>query len=183
MELSSFQLWWAAREGLARLAKGARIVFRGGREFRRREGFEEKGCFQEPVLLAADAAAAPGPVHDVEVFGPVATLLPYDDVAEAFAGVRLGGGGLVAAIHSDDRGLLRRALVELCGHHGRLYLGTRSLAGLSPGPGTALPELLHGGPGRAGGGAELGGLRALHLYTQLVAVEGYAPMLRKVAGP
>jgi oxepin-CoA hydrolase/3-oxo-5,6-dehydrosuberyl-CoA semialdehyde dehydrogenase len=86
--------------------------------------------------------------------------------------VRRGGGGLVASVYTDDRDFLAESVRGLASHHGRLYLGSAKVAAQLPGPGTALPQLLHGGPGRAGGGEELGGLRGMALYMQRTALEG-----------
>src|SRR5262249_3973313 len=83
-----------------------------------------------------------------------------------------GGGGLVCSLYSDDRACLGAAVGLLAPHHGRIYVGSAKVAGQTPGPGTALPQLLHGGPGRAGGGEELGGLHGLGLYLQRTALEG-----------
>src|SRR5262249_50764338 len=132
--------------------------------------------FVAPVLFAArDAAAAP--IHEREVFGPVSTLLTVDGAAATGALVRRGGGGLVASIYSDDRAFLGAMVGEIAPYHGRLYLGSAKVAGQTAGPGTALPQLNHGGPGRAGDGAELGGLAGLRIYMQRVALSGDRALL------
>lgn len=132
-----------------------------------------KGCFLSPVLLKARDPARAKVVHEHEVFGPVSTLLAYDgSPAAAAALVRRGEGSLVASVFSDARAFVRELVLEIGPWHGRLYLGSEPMAPYSPGPGTALPHLLHGGPGRAGGGGELGALRGLALYQQCVALEG-----------
>jgi oxepin-CoA hydrolase/3-oxo-5,6-dehydrosuberyl-CoA semialdehyde dehydrogenase len=167
----------AVRAGLAALEKDARVVFRGEPTFACRAGFAGKGYFQAPVLLEVAPGAAADAVHEVEVFGPVATVIPYRDAAEAVAGVRRGGGGLVASVYSDDRAFLKEAVRGIAASHGRVFVGSKKVAGAAAGPGTALPQLQHGGPGRAGGGSELGGLRGLHFYMQRVALQGYGPLL------
>ncbi len=132
-----------------------------------------KGFFFGPVLLKARDSARATLVHQHEVFGPVSTLLVYDGSAEAAALlVRKGEGSLVASVFSDDRAFVRELVLAIGPWHGRLYLGSEAMAPYSPGPGTALPATLHGGPGRAGGGEELGQLRGLALYQQRVALEG-----------
>lgn len=181
--LASEEALESVRSGLSRLEESARVVARGSADFVRGRGAPDRGLFHEPVLLEAGSADTPGAVHEVEVFGPVQTLLPYGELDEAFAGVALGGGSLVTAVYGDDREALAVSVERLGPHTGRLYLGTRHLAGRSPGPGTALPTLVHGGPGRAGDGLELGDLRGLWLYTRLVALEGYAPLLGRLSEP
>ena len=93
-----------------------------------------------------------------------------------------GHGGLVSSVYSEDSGLHRRLVLGLAPYHGRVFLGSAKIAEQSPGPGTVLPQLVHGGPGRAGGGEELGGLRGLAFYMQRVALEGSRPVIEKVAG-
>jgi hypothetical protein len=113
----------------------------------------------------------------------VATLLPYDGTAaEAAAIVALGGGMLVTSAYSDDSAWLAEFLARTGAASGRLYLGSREAAAEAPGSGVALPHLLHGGPGRAGGGAELGGLRGLELYLQRVALQGNRALVESLAG-
>ena len=132
-----------------------------------------KGFFFGPVLLKARDSARATLVHQHEVFGPVSTLLAYDGSAQAAAAlVRKGDGSLVASVFSDERAFVRELVLAIGPWHGRLYLGSEAMAPYSPGPGTALPATLHGGPGRAGGGEELGQLRGLALYQQRVALEG-----------
>jgi oxepin-CoA hydrolase/3-oxo-5,6-dehydrosuberyl-CoA semialdehyde dehydrogenase len=139
------------------------------------------GFFVGPVLRRARDAGA-SEIHDREVFGPAATLIGYRDLDEAWRLVALGGGGLVASVYSDDRDTLGAAALELAPYHGRLYLGSQKMAAQSPGPGTVLPQLSHGGPGRAGGGEELGGLRGLGIYQQRVALQGDKSILKSIAG-
>jgi oxepin-CoA hydrolase/3-oxo-5,6-dehydrosuberyl-CoA semialdehyde dehydrogenase len=88
----------------------------------------------------------------------------------------------VCSVYSDDRAWLGAVIGELAAHHGRIYVGSAKVAGQTPGPGTALPQLLHGGPGRAGGGEELGGLRGLALYMQRIALEGDKALIEATLG-
>jgi oxepin-CoA hydrolase/3-oxo-5,6-dehydrosuberyl-CoA semialdehyde dehydrogenase len=128
---------------------------------------------------ASDAGALP----DREIFGPVATVAPYGGSGgDAGAIVARGGGCLVSSAYSDDRDWVSAFVAAAAPYAGRLYLGSAKMAAQSPGPGTALPALLHGGPGRAGGGEELGGERGLHLYMQRCALEGDASVLKALAG-
>jgi oxepin-CoA hydrolase/3-oxo-5,6-dehydrosuberyl-CoA semialdehyde dehydrogenase len=140
------------------------------------------GCFLAPTLLVARDAHA-GVFHDEEVFGPVASVLPVaGDADEAAALVARGGGGLVASVYSDDRELPGRLALALAPWSGRVYLAGRRVAEQGSGPGLVLPALVHGGPGRAGGGEELGGLRGLGLYMQRTAVQGFRSVLEGAFG-
>jgi len=135
-----------------------------------------------PTLLQASDLSAPA-VHADEVFGPVATLIPYSgkpsEVAEA---VQLGQGGLVSSVYSDDKKFVGGVLTGIAPYNGRLHLGSAKMAEESPGPGTTLPPLVHGGPGRAGGGEELGGNRSLAFYMQRTAIQGDKVMLDRILG-
>jgi 3,4-dehydroadipyl-CoA semialdehyde dehydrogenase len=155
------------REGVGRL---------GGRHaFGSLAPAASKGYFLSPILIE-DAGEV---VHEREVFGPVACLLRYKDNPADL--VARGNGGLVCSIYSDDQEFIERMVIALAPHHGRLFLGHPKIE-LSPGPGTVLPQLVHGGPGRAGGGEELGGLRGLSFYLQRVALEGSRPVIQKLLG-
>lgn len=147
------------------------------------EGVEAgKGFFISPVLVEFAAGAAAWAAHAHEVFAPVASLLPYSgDAAEAAAIVARGNGGLVSSLYSDDAGWIEATVFGIAPGNGRIYLGHPKIE-LSPGPGTVLPQLVHGGPGRAGGGEELGGARALAFYMQRVALEGSRPVIQKLLG-
>jgi oxepin-CoA hydrolase/3-oxo-5,6-dehydrosuberyl-CoA semialdehyde dehydrogenase len=111
----------------------------------------------------------------------VATILPYDGTAEAAAAlVARGEGCLVSSVYGDDRAWLGDAVRALAPWNGRLYVGTAKVADAAPGSGVALPFLVHGGPGRAGGGEELGGMRGLELYQQRTAVAGNRALLERM---
>jgi oxepin-CoA hydrolase/3-oxo-5,6-dehydrosuberyl-CoA semialdehyde dehydrogenase len=154
-----------AREGVERL--GGRIAFGGiGKVL-------EKGFFISPVLVDEPGSVA----HEREVFGPIASLIAYD--ADPAAIVTRGNGGLVCSIYSEDQEFLETTVAEVAPFHGRIYLGHPKIE-LSPGPGTVLPQLVHGGPGRAGGGEELGGPRGLAFYMQRTALEGSRPVIAKI---
>lgn len=125
-----------------------------------------------PVVLRLRDGARADAVHRVEVFGPVVTLLPYASWEDAADGCRAGGGSLVTSVFSEDRDLLGRFVLAVAAWNGRvLTVSGRALAE-STGHGTVMPQLLHGGPGRAGGGEELGGLRALRPFLNRCAVQG-----------
>jgi 3,4-dehydroadipyl-CoA semialdehyde dehydrogenase len=137
-----------------------------------------------PTLLGMPEPERASAVHDVEVFGPVATLMPYRDLTQAFQLMRRGGGSLVASVYGADPGVLLAAAVELADSHGRVHVVSPEVAETQTGHGNVMPHSLHGGPGRAGGGEELGGLRALGLYHRRAAVQAEAGLLdRLVATP
>jgi oxepin-CoA hydrolase/3-oxo-5,6-dehydrosuberyl-CoA semialdehyde dehydrogenase len=136
-----------------------------------------KGFFVPPTLFVQEAPAAAKSVHAHEIFGPAATVMPYASVEEAIDLVRRGGGGLVASVYTDDRAVLASLVQGLGSAHGRIVAVSAKVADQIPGPGTVLPHSIHGGPGRAGGGEELGGARGLAFYSQRVAVQGDRALL------
>ena len=133
-----------------------------------------------PTLLGARTADAAPAVHDLEVFGPVATLVAYRDEPHAFDLVARGGGSLVCSLYGSDDGALADAAVELAPAHGRIHIVTASVETQQTGHGNVMPHSLHGGPGRAGGGEELGGLRALGFYHRRTAVQADATLLDRL---
>jgi oxepin-CoA hydrolase/3-oxo-5,6-dehydrosuberyl-CoA semialdehyde dehydrogenase len=164
------------REGVGKLAAEGKTAFGSA------AAYAGKGFFISPVLVefARDALAAS--VHAREVFGPVACLLAYSGkAADAAAIVARGNGGLVSSVYSEDADFLEEIVAGIAPYHGRIFLGHPKIE-MSPGPGTVLPQLVHGGPGRAGGGEELGGARGLAFYMQRVALEGSRPVIQKLTG-
>ena len=125
-----------------------------------------------PVLLGCEQPQQAQRLHAVEVFGPVATLMPYDHIDEAYAMIRRGEGSLVCSVYSEDPLFTAQAAAELASSHGRVHAISPDVAALHSGHGNVMPMSLHGGPGRAGGGEELGGLRALNFYHRRSAVQG-----------
>ncbi len=170
--------------GVARLREQAQLVLGSGERIDGKANEPGRGFFFGPTLLFAQNAAAASLVHEHEVFGPVATLMPYAGSAEVAAAlVARGGGSLVSSVYSNDFEFLHRFIAQGGGsHNGRLYIGSEKVAGQLPGSGTALPQVLHGGPGRAGGGHELGGLSGLELYMQRLAVTGDKVLVQRLAG-
>jgi 3,4-dehydroadipyl-CoA semialdehyde dehydrogenase len=164
--------------GIERLTRAGAKVATGGKASADPIGVAKgKGFFVDPTLLEVASIDAVADVHAIEVFGPCATLIPYEHAAELVAGVRRGGGGLVASLYSDDKAFSREVVLGIASSHGRLVLGSEKIAASAVPPGTVLPNLVHGGPGRAGGGEELGGLRGLKLYLQRTAIQGYGPFV------
>jgi len=167
--------------GVKKLAEAADIVFGTGERIDGKGAEAGKGWFFGPVLLRAKEARAAKVVHEHEVFGPVATLLPYDgSAAEAAELVGLAEGSLVTSVYSNSSEFLEEFVFEAGAYNGRIYIGTEKMAPLGMGSGIALPQSLHGGPGRAGGGEELGDLRGLGLYTQRLAVQGDRKILETI---
>jgi oxepin-CoA hydrolase/3-oxo-5,6-dehydrosuberyl-CoA semialdehyde dehydrogenase len=170
------------RAGIAKLRAEGESVFGGDGKVEAIGVPSGKGYFVSPVLLRADPEKATA-VHSHEVFGPVSTLLPYDGkAATAAAHFRRGGGTLVVSAYGDDRDTLGQLAIALAPYTGRIFLGSGKLSGQSTPPGTVLPQLIHGGPGRAGGGEELGGLRGLSFYLQRTAIQGDKPILDGITG-
>jgi 3,4-dehydroadipyl-CoA semialdehyde dehydrogenase len=171
-----------ALSGIAELAQSAKIVL-GGQRTNGVGAPAGKGFFVEPTLLRADDARNAGAVHSREVFAPVATLLPYDGTAaDAAAIVALGGGTLVTSAYTDDAAWAGDFVARGGGGTGRIYLGSEGSVADAPGSGAALPQTLHGGPGRAGGGEELGGMVGVKLYLQRVAVQGTKTLVDGLVG-
>lgn len=131
---------------------------------------DRTGAFLSPLLVRCDDTARPEP-HDVEAFGPVSTVLPYDGVDDVVELLARGQGSLVASVVSHDTDFARELLLGAGAHHGRMLLLDRVSAQESTGHGTPMPQLVHGGPGRAGGGEEEGGLRAVLHHLQRTAVQ------------
>ncbi|MFF7110041.1 phenylacetic acid degradation bifunctional protein PaaZ [Pseudomonas sichuanensis] len=141
-----------------------------------------EGAFFAPTLLLARDPHAEGGAHDIEAFGPISTLMAYDDLDEALALAARGKGSLVATLVTADRRVAAKAIPAAAAWHGRLLVLDSEAAKESTGHGSPLPQLKHGGPGRAGGGEELGGLRAVKHYLQRAAVQGSPSMLMAVTG-
>jgi oxepin-CoA hydrolase/3-oxo-5,6-dehydrosuberyl-CoA semialdehyde dehydrogenase len=172
-----------AVSGVARLAEEAEIVLGNGKRIDGVGSPEGRGYFFGPTLLCVRDGHAATAVHRHEVFGPVATLVPYDGTArDAATLVARGEGSLVTSLYSDDPGFVGEYLVHGGSTSGRLYVGSEKVAGQLPGSGLALPQVLHGGPGRAGGGEELAAERGLSLYRQRVALTGDKTMIERVLG-
>jgi 3,4-dehydroadipyl-CoA semialdehyde dehydrogenase len=141
----------------------------------------ELACCVGPTLLGVRDADDADRVHNTEVFGPVATLLPYRDTAHALALVRRGQGSLVASLYGSDPTSLGAAALELADSHGRVHVISPDVGQLHTGHGNVMPQSLHGGPGRAGGGEELGGLRALGFYHRRSAVQASSAVLANLS--
>ena len=162
----------AAFEGLAKLGSESEVIFGGQEGFTPVDADPAVACFVKPTLLFCDKGLAAQYVHDVEVFGPVATVVPYNNVDELIAMVRRGKGSLVASVYSGDADFCGKVIPAIADMHGRIMVVDASVGPNHTGHGNVMPSCLHGGPGRAGGGEELGGLRALGLYHLRLVVQG-----------
>ncbi|HUR11755.1 MAG TPA: phenylacetic acid degradation bifunctional protein PaaZ [Flavitalea sp.] len=131
-----------------------------------------KGAFMSPLLLRNESPFRDDVVHSVEAFGPVSTIMPYKDLEEAASLSRKGKGSLVCSIVTSNDKKARDFVFGAATHHGRILILNASCAKESTGHGSPLPQLIHGGPGRAGGGEEMGGVRGVYHYMQRVAVQG-----------
>jgi oxepin-CoA hydrolase/3-oxo-5,6-dehydrosuberyl-CoA semialdehyde dehydrogenase len=144
-------------------------------------GVVEDGAFMSPVLLSwADAEAEE--VHSLEAFGPVSSVIGYSDIDDAVRLAARGGGSLVASVCTNDPEVARQLVTGIAAHHGRVLMLNREDARSSTGHGSPLPHLVHGGPGRAGGGEELGGIRSVLHHMQRTAIQGSPNMLTAVTG-
>lgn len=140
----------------------------------------ESGCFVAPtVVVCMDPDNAESP-HDVEAFGPVNTLMPYRDTAHAIALTKRGRGSLVGSLVTNDDDLAREVVLGTASHHGRLLVLNPDCASESTGHGSPMPHLVHGGPGRAGGGEEMGGIRGVKHYMQTTAIQGSPTTLTRI---
>jgi 3,4-dehydroadipyl-CoA semialdehyde dehydrogenase len=167
-------------EGIRKLKAQAEFAY-WPEDFSPMDANLEKGAFVPPTLLKARSGSDAAIVNELEVFGPVATVVPYRDKENAFELARRGGGSLAASVFSNDTAFLAEAGVALGTTHGRLLLVDPSIGDSHTGHGIVLPSLMHGGPGRAGGGEELGGLHGLWFYHQRVAMQGSAATLASLA--
>jgi len=171
------------RSGIDQLTAAARVVWRAPVHTAPVAAPAGKGFFQAPVLFRAEERAGIAAVHAREVFGPVATVISYDGTAaSAIALVRQGEGGLVSSLYTNDRAFTEETLLGLAPHHGRVFIAGDAVVEHATQPGMVLPLLVHGGPGRAGGGEELGGRRGLAFYMQRTAVQASRTFLETWLG-
>lgn len=166
---------------VAKLAQDNAFVYGENLSINPIDANAENGAFMSPVLLRAlDPYSSSA--HDVEAFGPVSTLIPYTDTEQAIELAALGRGSLAGSIISNDPAVARDLTIGAAAYHGRLMILNAECAGESTGHGSVLPHLVHGGPGRAGGSEELGGVRGVKHYMQRTAIQGSPDMLTAVTG-
>ena len=160
------------RDRVAELSSQADIVYGGKSDFDLIDADAGKGSFFMPTLLHCEKPLTSTAVHSVEAFGPVSTVLPYEGLDEAIELSRLGEGSLAGSIVTNDDSVARELILGTAAYHGRMLVINRQCADESTGHGSPLPHLVHGGPGRAGGGEEMGGVRGVLHYMQRTAVQG-----------
>ncbi|GIT91541.1 bifunctional aldehyde dehydrogenase/enoyl-CoA hydratase [Jannaschia pagri] len=141
---------------------------------------EAPGAFLQPMLFHCADPDAAARLHDTEAFGPVSTVMPYRDMDHAIALANRGQGSLVASVITHDPAVAQQAVQGMAAWHGRLYFNNRDSMGEATGHGSPMPHMVHGGPGRAGGGEELGGVRGVLHYMQRTAVQGSPTLLQAI---
>jgi len=160
------------KERVLELATEAEIIYGDLENFELTAANKEQGAFLAPILLFNDAPFEKQKVHHVEAFGPVSTIMPYKNMEEAIQLAQMGKGSLVSSIATYDDELAREFVYGAASHHGRILIINRDSAKESTGHGSPMPLLSHGGPGRAGGGEEMGGMRGVMHYLQRTAIQG-----------
>ncbi len=169
-------------ERIKALQAEAELVCGGGTVSELKGADAERGAFVAPTLLYCRDPRAARAVHSVEAFGPVCTLLPYRDLDEGISLANRGGGSLVSSVFTAEDSVAARLTIGMAPFHGRVLVVNRHCAKESTGHGSPLPHLVHGGPGRAGGGEEMGGIRGVLHYMQRTAVQGTPDVLTAVTG-
>jgi len=167
---------------LGKLKREAQIVYGEGSKFEPVGADADKGAFITPTLLHCTNANAASAIHEVEAFGPVCTIVGYQNIDEAIELARRGGGSLVSSIFSADDANATQLVLGLAPYHGRVLVVNRECAKESTGHGSPMPHLIHGGPGRAGGGEEMGGIRGVLHYMQRTALQGSPHTIAAVTG-
>jgi oxepin-CoA hydrolase/3-oxo-5,6-dehydrosuberyl-CoA semialdehyde dehydrogenase len=163
------------------LSKSAQLVY-GDLEKINLIGADDKGAFVSPILLREDNPFQNIAVHETEAFGPVSTIMPYKNLDEAIELAQMGKGSLVSSIVTNSDAIAKEYVVNAASHHGRILVLNRENAKQSTGHGSPLPLLVHGGPGRAGGGEEMGGVRGITHYMQRCAVQGSPTTITEITG-
>jgi len=177
--LASLEQREEVRRSLKALLDAGRVVFGDPDHVEVVDADAERGAFLSPVLLRVDDAERAEP-HEVEAFGPVSTLIPYSSTDDVIALAARGGGSLAGSIVTSDADFARDVVLGVAPWHGRLLVLDRDDAGESTGHGSPLPMLVHGGPGRAGGGEEMGGIRGVLHHMQRTAVQASPRVLSRV---
>lgn len=170
----------ASKEQMEEVLKSARILAEENqlvygsfeRDFEVIGADINKGAFLQPMLFVNDNPLQKKQVHSIEAFGPVSTIMPYTDIEEAITIANLGKGSLVSSITTNDDQIAKQYILGAATHHGRILVLNRDSAVESTGHGSPMPLLSHGGPGRAGGGEEMGGMRGVKHYLQRTAIQG-----------
>jgi len=170
------------RDRVKELAQTAEIVYGSLDRIDLIDADYDKGAFLSPILLLEKNPYKNLGVHEIEAFGPVSTIMPYKGIEQAIELAQMGKGSLCASIATFDDAEAREFVVGAASHHGRILVLNRENAKQSTGHGSPLPTLVHGGPGRAGGGEEMGGMRGINHYLQRCAVQGTPTTLSAITG-
>ena len=169
------------KEQIQKLLKTSDIIYGSLDEVTVLDADANRGAFISPILLLNQQPMSSTAVHEVEAFGPVSTLMPYNSLEEAIALVKLGKGSLVSSIVTNDAAIATDYTIGAGTYHGRILVLNRDCAKENTGHGSPLPLLVHGGPGRAGGGEEMGGLRGVKHYMQRLAIQGSPDMITAIS--
>ncbi len=165
---------------IEQLLQSSKIVFGDPDHFEVLHADKDKGAFMAPVLLLNDDPIRKQDSHTVEAFGPVCTIMPYKTLEEAIEIANMGKGSLVSTVCTYDPTIAREYVMNAAAFHGRILMLNRESAKESTGHGSPMPLLTHGGPGRAGGGEEMGGVRGVKHYLQRTAIQGHPTMITAV---
>jgi len=168
------------REQVQKLLASSQIVYGSLDSVELVDADADKGAFLSPLLLMNDKPFATQAVHEVEAFGPVSTIMPYTTTDEAIALSKLGKGSLVTTVVTASPAIAKQYVIGAATHHGRILVLNSDCAKENTGHGSPLPLLVHGGPGRAGGGEEMGGIRGVKHYLQRTALQGSPTMLTEI---
>jgi oxepin-CoA hydrolase/3-oxo-5,6-dehydrosuberyl-CoA semialdehyde dehydrogenase len=170
------------REQVNKLLAVSSLVYGSTEEVEVLDADSEKGAFMGPVLLRNETPFTHTASHDIEAFGPVSTLMPYRHAEEAITLSKMGKGSLVTTVVTASTRIATHYVRGAAPYHGRILVLNSECAKESTGHGSPLPLLVHGGPGRAGGGEEMGGMRGVKHYLQRTAVQGSPSMLTEITG-
>lgn len=170
------------RSRVQELTKTASIVYGDLDKIETIGADAKKGAFLSPILLREDYPFTNLSVHETEAFGPVSTIMPYKNLDEAITLAQMGKGSLVSSIATNNDSIAKDYVINAASHHGRILVINRDMAKESTGHGSPLPNLVHGGPGRAGGGEEMGGMRGIKHYLQRTAIQGSPTTLTEITG-
>ncbi len=168
------------REKVQQLSKSQSVVIGDMEHFEVMGADKEKGAFLPPLVFLNTAPFTNTDCHEVEAFGPVSTIIPYNDIDEAITLAKMGKGSLVCSIVTQDDDLAKEVVLGAASMHGRILVLNADCAKESTGHGSPMPLLVHGGPGRAGGGEEMGGKRGVMHYLQRTAIQGSPTTISKI---
>lgn len=167
-------------EKISKLSAECERVYGDPDNFHVQGADSEKGAFLPPAILHCDNPHSAQSAHTIEAFGPVSTVMPYEDIEDAITLLNKADGSLVASVITHDSEVARKVVLGSACYHGRLYFNDRTSMKESTGHGSPLPHMVHGGPGRAGGGEEMGGVRGVMHYMQRTAIQGSPDVLTKL---